>query len=199
MHEEIERPSPQNGWSDPDPLTIALTLVGAAATVGALGVQIGSYVDDRRRRRRGDEDRVRRALFDADRALNQAKHALSDLTSLLDEYGHLRAHFGLGQAPLNGDGGRTREIKQLYQASYSAGARLNDAFITLSSELDPDDFGIYWEYAARLDEILRSSLNAETYGVYIKRTSQLFSTIENLIRDLGERYGYMRPTTFLNE
>src|SRR5688572_13191852 len=124
---------------DPDPLTIAFSILTAITPIGAIIVDKGI---DARKESQQRQREVRNALYKSARALNETERVLRDFVSFMEEQGILNREVRLGYASFRGDSFTISELKSLYKDSCNAGRKLNDAMIDLSFFLTKNDFNL---------------------------------------------------------
>jgi uncharacterized membrane protein YccC len=180
--------------SDPEPLSLAIAIVRAIATVGALAIDIRGQVQKSRSREEERRRHLRNAVFRAQRLLNACRASLEDLANFLYQYGHTDSDFRLGAAPLVGDLDTVNEIRELYSRIHSNAEALQDAFVQISELLESQDFEIVSHYVMELDALLFQSLQSIRYHEFIRTTSSLIDTIGRLLADLsGEDRTHSTP------
>src|SRR5574341_1144606 len=175
---------------DPDPLTIALSIINAVTPVGSvLGDKTIDYHVEKKKRR----ESIRNALYDSYRAINETERILKDFVSHLDQQGLLSREFRLGTAPFLGDSSVISEIKSLHKDSYTASKDLSDAMIVLSRYLDDKDFYNCARFAEKLNQYLHDALTATDYKSFTISMSRFIQQAHNLIVAIGEKYDF-RPS-----
>lgn len=174
-------------FCDPDPLTIAISIINAVTPVGSVLADktFDHHVDKKKRK-----ESIRNALYDSYRAINETERILKDFVSYLDQQGLLAREFRLGRAPFVGESSVIAEIKNLHKDSYNASKDLGNAMIILSKYLDDRDFYNCARFAEKLNQYLHDALTATDYKSYAVSMSRFIQEAHNLIVAIGEKYGF---------
>jgi hypothetical protein len=182
--------SQQASTFDPEPLSLAISMIGALAPFGILiAERAWEALEEHRERRKAIGDKI----YDTHRAVNQVERILKDLVGYLDQQGYLDREFALGRAPLQGDEEMIIRVNRLYDDIYQVGARLNDAVVGLSQLMDEEDAYQCRKFADELDSHLHTALRASYYREFVVATSRLIGEARSLLAALGERYDIRPP------
>lgn len=174
---------------DPDPLSIAFTIIGAVLPIGVLIAERAFTIYDDQAKRK---EAVRNQLYETYRVLIEAEKVLKNFASYIDQQGNLDKQFGLGYAPLVGDLIFLSKIDVLYKDSWETGRKLNETVVALAKLLEKDDFQVCVRYSGELRNLLQRTIQARNYRDYIVGLGRFITQAKRLIQGLGERYGFQQ-------
>ena len=195
--EEIREP-------DPEPLSIILEIInlaiqpgtlaaiagvtGIAGSLGSAAQGIIAYQEISERKRA----EIRRALFEIERALIKGASGLNTLTSLLMEFSFTDNQQRIGNAPIQGFK-NSETLRRVHEDCRAAVKEARDAFINLSSQLPAGHEDTIRRTLNQLNELAEQFLRVgQSYARSIVAIASALTSVDNLITDLGKRYGFIR-------
>jgi hypothetical protein len=179
----------EGNLKDPDPISIALALLGPLVGAGSLIVQ---QVSQRARERRENRATVRKHLHMIDRALNRLDEAYRSLISIYNQFEVLNIPFIPGKNPLYADEKVTGELNRLLSNIFYGGRDLQDALSELVGLVSESDVAV--ELSDALEVIFRKALHSEQLFEFLIHLGILMKYISEFLHQVGEDYGF-RPSS----
>ena len=172
---------------DPDPMAIALNILGAIAQVGILLGQkaIDDYRDQKERKRH-----IRNLLYSLYRSTAKLQGVLKTFSSYATQYNFWSKEIRMGHVHLWVDEGTLAEIRRMYEDIHVVGMSLSDTAMNLANLLDNEDFEKIAYITQDINTVMSEALVFTTYKDFIIKTSRLLQAINHLSFHVGEKYGF---------